>query len=179
MKRVFDIFFSIIALFVFCIPAIIIAVVSRFFEHHPVFYFQIRVGLHKKPYTMIKFQTMVDELPTPFGALLRNTGLDEIPQFINVLKGDMSIVGPRAIRVSDLQKMQWGDDEHAIRWSVRPGITGYAQFYSSHLSEESFQLDKKYIEHHNIAIDFSLICKTFLINIFGKRRILGKQYEVR
>lgn len=176
MKRLFDVVFSLIGIIVFMVPAAVICVCIKLLEHHPILFRQQRVGRFKKDFTILKFQTLVDNQPTKIGKVLRETGLDEVPQFINVLRGDMSIVGPRAIDRTDMVRMQWDDDYHARRWQCRPGITGYAQFYSSHLSKASFLLDMKYIERHNIFIDFLIIAATFAINILGKRRILGKQY---
>lgn len=110
MKRIFDIVFSLVGLTLFAAPAIIIACVLKFVERHPVLFLQERIGKDRHPFLIIKFQTMVDDKPTTTGAVLRTTGLDEVPQFINVLKGDMSIVG---------------DEFHDRRWKVKPGITGF------------------------------------------------------
>ena len=96
MKRLFDITFSLIALLIFGLPIIIISLIIVFKERHSIIFKQERIGLKGKPFMIMKFQTMIDEVPTKTGIVLRKTGLDEIPQFFNVLKGEMSIVGPRA-----------------------------------------------------------------------------------
>jgi lipopolysaccharide/colanic/teichoic acid biosynthesis glycosyltransferase len=81
-------------------------------ERHSILFKQERIGKDKKPFQILKFQTMVNEVPTSTGKLLRKTGLDELPQFINVFKGDMSIVGPRALTNYDIERLSWNDDYH-------------------------------------------------------------------
>ena len=143
-----------------------------FKEHHPILFRQERVGKDLHYFKIFKIQTMVNGKVTHLGKYLRETGLDEVPQFINVLKGDMSIVGPRAITILDIKTKGWDKNEYSVRWSVRPGITGIAQLYDSSLSKASFFLDCVYIKNENILYDFNILCLTFLINIFGKSRIL-------
>ncbi|ANI88842.1 hypothetical protein A9P82_05785 [Arachidicoccus ginsenosidimutans] len=129
LKRIFDITFSFIALLIFAIPTIIISLLLTFKERHSVLFKQDRIGKDKQPFQILKFQTMVNEVPTKTGQLLRKTGLDELPQFINVLKGDMSIVGPRALTNYDIDRLAWNDNYHNVRWKSKPGITGFAQIY--------------------------------------------------
>lgn len=129
MKRTFDIIFSLIALLVFDIPTSIIAFLLTFKERHAIFFKQDRIGKDKQTFEILKFQTMVDQVPTKTGQLLRKTGLDELPQFINVLKGDMSIVGPRPLTIFDIERLNWNDNYHEIRWHLKPGIKGFAQIY--------------------------------------------------
>ena len=171
MKRTFDITFSIIALLVFAIPSIIIAFVLIFKERHSIFFKQTRIGKNKQTFEILKFQTMVNEIPTSTGQLLRKTGLDELPQFINVLKGDMSIVGPRALTMFDIQRLNWNDKFHELRWYLKPGITGFAQIYGGQHRKTSWFWDKFYIQKNNILIDFGVIGVSFLMNIFGKTKI--------
>lgn len=172
MKRTFDILFSIIGLLVFAIPLAVLYILIKTREHHPFLFRQTRLGKKKRPFEMLKIQTMVDGQVTPIGRIIRSTGLDEVPQFINVLRGQMSIVGPRALTDSVVMAMKWDDAYHARRWAVRPGITGFAQLYAKEQSNASFFLDCKYIECSNVCLDFCLLCITFLINIFGKNRII-------
>lgn len=172
MKRLFDILFSLVGLLIFAVPMAVIFVLIKTREHHPFFFRQERLGKDKRPFEMLKVQTMVDGEVTPIGRYIRETGLDEVPQFINVLRGEMSIVGPRALPRDNVLAMHWDDASHAKRWSVRPGITGFAQMYAKEQSRASFFLDCKYIERSNVVLDFGLLCITFLINIFGKNRVL-------
>jgi len=171
MKRLFDITFSLLALTVFAFPIIIISLVLILREKHPVIFKQNRIGLNKNIFAIYKFQTMVNEVPTKTGKFLRKTGLDEIPQFINVLKGEMSIVGPRALTYYDIKRLNWNTATYSPRWKVKPGISGFAQIYGGQNKETSWYWDKKYIDHSNIAIDLIVVIISFAMNFIGKRRV--------
>jgi lipopolysaccharide/colanic/teichoic acid biosynthesis glycosyltransferase len=171
MKRLFDIVFSFIALLVFSIPVIIIAFLLTFKEKHTVLFRQQRIGKDKQPFEILKFQTMVDEIPTRTGHILRKTGLDELPQFLNVLRGDMSIVGPRALTIYDIERLNWNDDYHQIRWQQKPGITGFAQIYGGQHRKTSWFWDRYYIVNNNLMIDFGIVGISFLMNMVGKTNI--------
>ena len=114
---------------------------------------------------------MVNDVVTNTGRVLRKTGLDEVPQFINVLRGEMSIVGPRAITIADIKRLEWDDVYHRIRWNMNPGITGFAQLYGGQHRKTSWFWDKYYINRNNLLIDLIIIALSFMMNIFGKRRI--------
>jgi lipopolysaccharide/colanic/teichoic acid biosynthesis glycosyltransferase len=114
---------------------------------------------------------MVDQIPTQTGQILRKTGLDELPQFLNVLKGDMSIVGPRALTMYDIERLAWNDAYHQIRWQQKPGITGFAQIYGGQHRKTSWFWDKYYIRHNNLMIDFGIVGISFFMNVFGKTKI--------
>jgi len=171
MKRIFDIFFALIAFVVFGIPVFFIILALIFIEKHPVLFFQERIGKDKKPFLIFKFQTMVNNEVTRTGRILRKTGLDELPQFLNVLKGDMSIVGPRALMQSDIERFNWQSEYYDLRWEVQPGITGFAQIYGGQGLKTSWFWDKKYIQTHHLLKDFGVICLSFLMNLFGKTRV--------
>ena len=171
MKRLFDITFSFIALLIFAMPIIIISLLLTIKERHSILFKQDRIGKNKQPFRILKFQTMINEVPTKTGEFLRKTGLDELPQFLNVLKGDMSIVGPRALTKFDIERLDWNDDHHSIRWKVKPGITGFAQIYGGQHRKTSWFWDKRYINNNNVLIDFGIVGISFLMNIFGKTRI--------
>jgi lipopolysaccharide/colanic/teichoic acid biosynthesis glycosyltransferase len=171
MKRLFDIIFSSLALIVFAVPCTVITLLLVLKEKHPVFFYQERIGLNKKPFRIIKFQSMIWDQPTTTGKFIRKMGLDEVPQFINVLKGDMSIVGPRAITQADIDRLSWGDTYHEQRWSINPGITGYAQLYGGQHRKTSWFWDYKYFKNNNVVLDFCIINCSFMTNIFGKTRV--------
>lgn len=171
MKRLFDLVFSLIALVVFSFPILLIALFLRFKEKHPVIFRQNRIGANKKVFEIFKFQTMLDGNVTATGRLLRKTGLDELPQFLNVLRGDMSIVGPRALTQEDIERLKWDDQFHSARWSLKPGITGFAQIYGGQNKKISWFWDKKYIRTNTLLKDFILLVISFMMNIFGKTRV--------
>ncbi|MEM7533289.1 MAG: sugar transferase [Chloroflexota bacterium] len=171
MKRTFDILFSLIALIIFAIPMSFISLWLKLVEKHPVIFRQQRIGLHKQPFAVLKFQTLVDDEPTPMGRILRKTGLDELPQFINVLWGEMSIVGPRPLTPYDIERLEWHDEFYATRWHVKPGITGLAQIYGGQHKKLSWFWDQKYIEVGTVPLDFVLVLVSFAMNLFGKARV--------
>jgi lipopolysaccharide/colanic/teichoic acid biosynthesis glycosyltransferase len=137
----------------------------------PVLFRQVRPGLHGKPFEMIKFRTMKDavdangqplpdsERLTAFGKMLRSTSLDEMPELWNVIKGDMSIVGPRPLLTEYLPLY---NAEQAKRHNVRPGMTGHAQVNGRNAIgwEEKFKLDTWYVEHQSTLLDFKIMFKT-------------------
>ena len=137
----------------------------------PVLFRQTRPGLHGQPFEMIKFRSMKDALDTagnplpdserltPFGKMLRATSLDEMPELWNVIKGDMSIVGPRPLLMEYLPLY---NSEQAKRHEVRPGITGYAQVNGRNAIswEKKFELDTWYVNNHSLWLDFKIMLKT-------------------
>ncbi|NUQ81898.1 MAG: sugar transferase [Bacteroidetes bacterium] len=174
MKRLFDLTFFLLAVLIFSLPVLLISLTLWFVERHPVFFRQERIGKDKQPFQILKFQTMVNGIPTPVGALLRKTGLDEIPQFFNVLKGDMSIVGPRALTRQDIDRLGWNDEYHSARWSVLPGITGLAQLYGGQHRKTSWFWDRHYLKNHPLLLDAGIVAVSFMMNLFGKTRV--RQY---
>ena len=171
LKRLFDIIIASIALILLSpLYAIVFYKVKKNLGS-PVLFRQVRPGLHGKPFEMIKFRTMkdaVDEqgnpLPdserlTPFGRMLRSSSLDEMPELWNVIKGDMSIVGPRPLLMEYLPLYS---PEQAKRHLVRPGMTGYAQVNGRNAIswEEKFKLDTWYVENQSVWLDFKIMLKT-------------------
>ncbi|NLZ87838.1 MAG: sugar transferase [Gammaproteobacteria bacterium] len=170
-KRIVDIVIALIALLVLFPVFIIMSYKVRKNLGSPIFFYQERPGKNGKLFKMIKFRSMrnaVDKdgnlLPdkfriTSFGQKIRSTSLDEMPQLINVLKGDMSIVGPRPQMKEFLEHYT---DEQMRRHEVKPGMTGLAQVSGrNNLSwEEKFELDVQYVEQYNIWFDFKIMFKT-------------------
>jgi len=171
LKRLLDIIIASIALILLSPLYAFVAYKVRKNLGSPVLFRQVRPGLHGKPFEMIKFRTMkdaVDEqgnpLPdserlTPFGQMLRSTSLDEMPELWNVIKGDMSIVGPRPLLMEYLPLYS---PEQAKRHDVRPGMTGHAQVNGRNAIgwEEKFKLDTWYVENQSIWLDFKIMFKT-------------------
>ena len=171
LKRLLDIIIASIALILLSPLYFYVARKVKKNLGSPVLFRQVRPGLHGKPFEMIKFRTMkdaVDEqgnpLPdserlTPFGKMLRSTSLDEMPELWNVIKGDMSIVGPRPLLTEYLPLY---NEEQAKRHNVRPGMTGHAQVNGRNAIswEEKFKLDTWYVENQSTLLDFKIMFKT-------------------
>lgn len=171
LKRLLDIIIASIALILLSPLYAFVAYKVKKNLGSPVLFRQVRPGLHGKPFEMIKFRTMkdaVDEqgnpLPdserlTAFGQMLRSTSLDEMPELWNVIKGDMSIVGPRPLLMEYLPLY---NAEQAKRHNVRPGMTGHAQVNGRNAIswEEKFKLDTWYVENQSIWLDFKIMLKT-------------------
>jgi wcaJ protein len=172
-KRFLDIIISLIFILCFWWLYIVIAILVRIKLGSPVLFKQDRPGLNEKIFKMYKFRTMTDEkdkdgnlLPdverlTKFGKFLRSTSLDEIPELWNVLKGEMSLVGPRPLLVSYLTKY---NEYEKRRHEVRPGITGWAQINGRNNTtwEERFKNDIYYVESISFKLDLKIIIKTIL-----------------
>jgi len=171
LKRLLDIIIASIALILLSPLYAFVAYKVRKNLGSPVLFRQVRPGLHGKPFEMIKFRTMKDavneqgnplpdsERLTPFGQMLRSTSLDEMPELWNVIKGDMSIVGPRPLLMEYLPLYS---PEQAKRHDVRPGMTGHAQVNGRNAIgwEEKFKLDTWYVENQSIWLDFKIMFKT-------------------
>lgn len=171
MKRLFDFLVTLLALF-FLLPVILlVAILIRFKLGSPILFTQKRPGLNGKTFKMMKFRTMLDgkdkqgnllpddERMTHFGALLRSTSLDELPSLFNVLKGDMSLVGPRPLLV---QYLPLYSDEQARRHNVRPGITGWAQVNGRNAIswEDKFKFDIWYVDNISFWLDIKILFLT-------------------
>jgi lipopolysaccharide/colanic/teichoic acid biosynthesis glycosyltransferase len=171
LKRLLDIIIASIALILLSPLYFYVAHKVKKNLGSPVLFRQVRPGLHGKPFEMIKFRTMTDErdaqgnlLPNEdrlpkFGKMLRATSLDEMPELWNVIKGDMSIVGPRPLLMDYLPLY---NEEQAKRHHVRPGMTGYAQVNGRNSInwEEKFKLDTWYVENQSIWLDFKIMFQT-------------------
>lgn len=171
LKRLLDIIIASIALILLSPLYAFVAYKVKKNLGSPVLFRQVRPGLHGKPFEMIKFRTMKDaadeqgnplpdsERLTAFGQMLRSTSLDEMPELWNVIKGDMSIVGPRPLLMEYLPLY---NAEQAKRHNVRPGMTGHAQVNGRNAIswEEKFKLDTWYVENQSIWLDFKIMLKT-------------------
>lgn len=171
MKRCLDFLIALTALVILSPIILITAVLIRFKLGSPILFTQDRPGLNGNVFKMMKFRSMLDAqdangnpLPdeqrmTTFGALLRSTSLDELPGLINVLKGDMSLVGPRPLLVEYLPLY---NQQQAKRHNVRPGITGWAQVNGRNAIswEDKFKLDVWYVENQSLLLDVKILLLT-------------------
>lgn len=171
MKRLFDIVVSAGALLVLALPLLVVIVMVRCKLGSPVFFTQVRPGMQGNPFKMIKFRSMTSErgpdgnlLPdevrlTGLGRFLRSTSIDELPELWNVLKGDMSLVGPRPLLMEYLPLYS---PEQARRHEVRPGVTGWAQVNGRNAIswEDKFKLDVWYVDNQSFWLDIKIILMT-------------------
>ena len=171
MKRLFDLVAASLALLLLAVPLWVLVGLIRRKLGSPVLFRQVRPGLHGKPFTMVKFRTMTDErgpdgalLPdaqrmTPFGRFLRASSLDELPELWNVLRGEMSLVGPRPLLTEYLPLYT---PEQARRHEVRPGITGWAQVNGRNAISwpDKFALDVWYVDNQSLWLDIKILWMT-------------------
>jgi lipopolysaccharide/colanic/teichoic acid biosynthesis glycosyltransferase len=171
LKRAFDFLFAFIALIVFFPVLLLVIILLKLTGHQRVFFVQPRVGKNQKIFKLIKLRTMTEAKDpmgnllsdekrlTKFGAMLRKSSLDELPQLINVLKGEMSLIGPRPLLIEYLPLY---NAEQLKRHMERPGITGWAQVNGRNTIswEYKFTLDVWYIQHCSFLIDMKILFKT-------------------
>ncbi|MGN6639979.1 MAG: exopolysaccharide biosynthesis polyprenyl glycosylphosphotransferase [Mucilaginibacter sp.] len=189
-KRTFDIIFSLlIILFVFSWLCPLIAILIRLESNGPVFFIQLRTGQNDFNFKCYKFRSMYvnteadkrqatrnDHRITKVGAVLRRTSLDELPQFFNVLAGNMSIVGPRPHMISHTEKYQQLTDNYKIRQSLKPGITGWAQVcgFRGEIADNDAILNRVnadvwYLKNWSFMLDLKIIFLTFWITVRGDK----------
>ena len=193
-KRLLDIIFSLIILIVFFPLWLIFAILIKIEDGGPIFYFQERITINMKKFNIIKFRSMkitdddkvvptglIDNRITKIGGFIRKFHIDEVPQFINVLCGDMSVVGPRPERVEHVDLYSKEISEFTYRYKVKSGITGLAQIYGKYNTSaiDKLKLDLIYIKKYSIVFDLELILRTIKA-IFSKDNTEGfgeKQQE--
>lgn len=188
IKRLLDIILSLFAIIISSPLFIIIGILVLIFLGRPAIFKQKRPGKNEKIFTLYKFRTMTSKkdkdgnlLPdeqrlTKFGKFLRKTSLDEIPEFINILKGDMSFIGPRPLLVEYLQ--YYTEEEHH-RHDVRPGLTGLAQVNGRNLLNwnDRFKKDIEYIDNLTFKMDIKIIFKTIKV-VLSKKGINDNNGEI-
>jgi len=182
VKRLVDILGALVGLIILSPVMLVVAVVVYVSMGPPVLFKQERAGLNGRPFMLYKFRTMLDLrdkhgnlLPdekrlTPVGRFLRNWSLDELPQFWNVLKGDMSLVGPRALL---MEYLPFYTEREKLRHSVKPGITGWAQINGRNLLSwnERLEMDVWYVENWSILLDIKILFLT-VIAVLNKKGLI-------
>ena len=188
VKRLFDIFVSLVVLVPFLPVWLIIGFLVKVTSPGPVMFLQERPGKDKKIFKVYKFRTMRpgsetmvkgvevmkdDDRVTAIGHFLRRSKLDEIPQCLNVLKGEMSLIGPRPERIASLEDY---DDEISKRLNMLPGMTGLAQVSGNiYLTlQQRYKLDVYYVEHYSLWLDVKILLRTVGVVLFGEERYVDK-----
>jgi sugar transferase EpsL len=166
-KRIFDLALCFPA-FIFCLPLmLVIGALVKIKMGPPIFFKQKRPGLHGRPFTLYKFRTMTEqkdascrplidsERLTPFGEVLRKTSMDELPELFNVLKGDMSLVGPRPLLIKYLNRYT---PEQSRRHNVKPGLTGWSQIHGRNAIswDEKLKYDTWYVDNYSLLLDVKI-----------------------
>jgi sugar transferase EpsL len=176
VKRLFDLVMAVIGLLLLARVMLLVAIIVRWKLGSPVLFRQERPGLHGQPFTLYKFRTMMDrrspkgvtladeERLTRFGAFLRKASLDELPELWNILKGDMSLVGPRPLLN---EYLQYYSPEQSRRHEVRPGLTGWAQVNGRNTVEweERLAMDVWYIDNQTFLLDLKILWRTLMVVI--------------
>jgi lipopolysaccharide/colanic/teichoic acid biosynthesis glycosyltransferase len=188
IKRLIDIILSLIVLIILFPVWIVVAILIKVTSEGPILFLQDRPGQNKKIFKVYKFRTMKpgsekmvkgqevmkdDDRITSIGKFLRRTKIDEIPQVLNVLKGEMSLVGPRPERVSSLEEY---DDEISKRLNMKPGMTGLAQVSGNiYLDiQDRYKHDVYYVENYSLWLDIKIIFRTVGVVLFGEDRYVDR-----
>jgi len=181
-QRMFDLVGALAGLAVFAPAMTVIAVAVLVDDGRPVVFRQERVGYRRRPFHILKFRSMRAGRVTRVGRLLRATGLDELPQFVNILRGHMSAVGPRPLTADDVARLGWSGAQFDFRWACRPGLTGLAQLVGARPDDDALTMDRVHAGGWSPWLDCQLIAWSFAVNAFGKTRIrrwLRHHYSIR
>tara|TARA_Y200000002_G_C22581631_1_gene621125 strand:+ start:495 stop:1061 length:567 start_codon:yes stop_codon:yes gene_type:complete len=172
MKSIFDFFLSVFLVIVLLPLLILISCCLILFYGKPIFFLQVRAGLKGRPFKIIKFRTYKKDIPEicgSFALILRKFKLDELPQLLNIIKGEISFVGPRPLYIKYIKLY---NSSQIRRLDVKPGLTGLAQINGGNNLQwrEKFEFDTYYAENHNFFLDIKILFKTFILlilNIFS------------
>jgi lipopolysaccharide/colanic/teichoic acid biosynthesis glycosyltransferase/radical SAM superfamily enzyme YgiQ (UPF0313 family) len=170
-KRMLDIACALFGLFLFSPLLAVFALAIKAADRGPVLFRQRRLGRLRRAFDITKLRTMQEDKVTGPGRMLRKTGIDEIPQFLDVLRGCMSMAGPRPLTQADVERLGWTGRKHDKRFSTKPGITGCAQLQGGASKQQSYRLDLLYLKQASLALDLRLIFLSFVVNLFGKSRV--------
>ena len=171
LKRYFDVIVSLSGIIILLPLFILLAVFIYYEDRGSVLFRQNRVGKYRVAFSVIKFRSMKDNKNTRIGAWMRATGIDELPQLVNVLKNEMSLVGPRPLTEDDIGRLGWNEYRYQYRWDMSPGMTGLAQLYAGGGARMSTYMDRIYYKKQSFIFDLWIIFYSFVVNIIGKRRV--------
>jgi lipopolysaccharide/colanic/teichoic acid biosynthesis glycosyltransferase len=170
-KRAFDLTMAGSACVLFGPVMVALTVATIVEDGGPALFIQRRVGSGRKPFEVFKFRSMRNGEVTRVGRWVRRTGLDELPQFLNVCRGEMSVVGPRPLTSEDVQRLGLGEPGFDWRFVPKPGITGLSQLLSGQGARASRRLDRLYLRRQGPLLDLQLVALSFAVNIIGKRNV--------
>lgn len=170
-KRVMDIAFAACACVVFAPLVAIICLAIWLDDGGTPFFTQQRIGAARATFRILKFRSMRDGVVTRVGRWLRRTGLDELPQFMNVCRGEMSVVGPRPLTPVDVARLNWASARHDWRFEMKPGITGIAQLVGGRSARHSARLDRLYLRRQGALLDICIVALSFVGNLAGKAAV--------
>jgi lipopolysaccharide/colanic/teichoic acid biosynthesis glycosyltransferase len=186
LKRALSLIAAMFALLIFAPAMVVIALLIKLDSRGPVFFVQERIGLHGRRFRLIKFRSMLPEGSstsqwardnadriTRVGVWLRRFHLDELPQFINILRGDMELVGPRPHPLSNYQLFEREIPHYSLRYEIRPGLTGWAQVRNGYANDlagemEKMRYDLYYLTNQSLALDLRIILETSKIVLLGR-----------
>lgn len=183
MKRLFDLIATLLLASALCLPLLVLCLLQLVILGRPIFFRQQRAGRNGQPLSILKFRTMRTgegsdaERLIPWGKFLRSTSLDELPELWNVLRGEMSLVGPRPLPTMYLERYS---AEQAKRHDVRPGITGWAQVNGRNglTWKRQFELDLWYVENHSLWLDIKILILT-VVTVFRREGISEEGHVTR
>jgi undecaprenyl phosphate N,N'-diacetylbacillosamine 1-phosphate transferase len=170
-SRLFDLMLAVWGVIFFTPLFLFLFVAIPLDDGGSVFFRQPRLGYRRRPFQILKFRTMRNGSVTRVGKWLRATGLDELAQVFNILKGEMSVVGPRPLTQDDVHRLGWTGREYDARWEIKPGLTCLAGVMGGKTARHSQRLDKLYARHQALSLDIQLIILSFGMNVFGKVRV--------
>lgn len=179
IKPVLDRAAALVGLLILAPVLVVIAGIILCANGRPILFRQQRIGRHYQPFTIVKFRTMSHGQVTSVGKVLRQTGLDELPQLWNILRGDMSWIGPRPLTEADITRLGWDKPYYRGRWRVKPGITGLAQLYGGIGRKVTLLCDQTYISKLTAATDLKILIASLLICVLGKRCVRRRLYQQR
>lgn len=149
----------------------LISIIIFVIENDTPFFKQIRIGKKKVPFQLIKLRTMKNNQITKIGSILRKTGIDEIPQLLNIIRGEMNFIGPCPLTQADILRLAWETEFYSARWNINPGLTGLAQLSPICHKKISFFHDMYYVKNKSFRLKVSILFLSALVLFVGKRNV--------
>ncbi len=171
MKILLNIILAIIAIILTSPIIVLSCILILIFERKSPFFIQERLGINKIPFSLYKIRSMSQNKVTPIGKVIRKTGIDELPQLLNILKGDILFIGPRPLALNDIERLNWTGQYYDYRWKVKPGLTGLAQLSPLCHRKISAFWDRYYINHQSLSLDLKIALASFFILFLGKKGV--------